>query len=166
MKTEVTLGLQITDLSKDVKETLTHFKRLEADIAVVRTVNNRLVEGLVKTESQCLKNAQYSWKNTLEIAGIPNSVDNSVLVETMCSVFKKIGVNLKNGMFKSVVAWKKRKGPYPNLLTTKIASKSLGWRRNLNPFTQQSWNFLKTPKFLFMKFYVLITEVSERNLKT
>lgn len=76
----------------DVKETLTHFKRLEADIAVGRTVNDRLVEGLVKTEIQCLKNAQYSWQNTLEIAGIPNSVDNSVLVETVCNVFKNIQI--------------------------------------------------------------------------
>ena len=53
MKTEATLGSQITDLSKDVKDTLAHFKKLEADIAVVRTVNDRLVERLFKTEKQC-----------------------------------------------------------------------------------------------------------------
>ena len=37
LKTEATLGSQITDLSKEIKDTLTYFKKLEADIAVVKT---------------------------------------------------------------------------------------------------------------------------------
>ena len=51
LKTEATLDSQITDLSKIIMDTLTHLKMLEA--AVVRTVNNRLVERVVKTERQC-----------------------------------------------------------------------------------------------------------------
>ena len=50
LKTEATLGSQITDLSKGIKDTLTHLKKLGADIAVVRTVSDRLVERVVKTE--------------------------------------------------------------------------------------------------------------------
>ena len=50
LKTEATLGSQITDLSKEIKDTLTYLKKLEADIAVVKTVNDRLVERVVKTE--------------------------------------------------------------------------------------------------------------------
>ena len=60
LKTEATLGSQITDLSKAIKDTLTYLKKLEADIAVVRTVNDRLVERVVKTERQCWENAQHS----------------------------------------------------------------------------------------------------------
>ena len=37
LKTEATLGSQITDLSKEIKDTLTYFKKSEADIAVVNT---------------------------------------------------------------------------------------------------------------------------------
>ena len=55
LKTEATSGSQITDLSKEIKDTLTHLKKLEADIAVVRPVNDRLVERVVKTERQCRK---------------------------------------------------------------------------------------------------------------
>ena len=94
LKTEATLGSQITDLSKEIKDTLTYLKRLEADIAVVKTVNDRLVERVVKTERQCWENAQYSRQDTLEIVGIPNSVGNSVLEETVRGVFKKIGVEI------------------------------------------------------------------------
>ena len=50
LKTESTLGTQIADISKEVKDTLTHLKSFEGDTAVVRTVTNRLVERLVKTE--------------------------------------------------------------------------------------------------------------------
>ena len=94
LKTEATLGSQITDLSKEIKDTLTYLKKLEADIAVVKTVNDRLVERVIKTERQCWENAQYSRRDTLEIVGIPNSVGNSVLEETVRGVFKKIGVEI------------------------------------------------------------------------
>ena len=60
LKTEATLESQITDLSKEIKDTLTYLKKLEADMAVVRTVNDTLVERIVKTERQCWENAQYS----------------------------------------------------------------------------------------------------------
>ena len=46
LKTEATLGSQIADLSKEIKDILTR----ESDIAVVRTVNDRLIEMLFKTE--------------------------------------------------------------------------------------------------------------------
>ena len=94
LKTEATLGSQITDLSKEIKDTLTYLKKLEADIDVLKTVNNRLVERVIKTERQCWENAQYSRRDTLEIVGIPNSVGNSVLEETVRDVFKKIGVEI------------------------------------------------------------------------
>ena len=95
LKTEATLGSQMTDLSKKIKDTLTHLKKLEADIAVVRTVNDALVGRVVKTERQCWENAQYSRRDTLEIFGIPNSIDNSVLEETVRGLFKKIGVKIE-----------------------------------------------------------------------
>ena len=70
LKTEATLGSQISDLSKEIKDTLSHLKKLEGDIAVVKTVNDRLVERIVKTERQCWENAQYSRRDTLEIVGV------------------------------------------------------------------------------------------------
>ena len=94
LKAKATLGSQITDLSQEIKDTLTHLKKLEGDIAVVRTANDRLVERVVKTERQCWENAQYSRRDTLEIVGIPNSIDNSALEETVRDVFKKIGVEI------------------------------------------------------------------------
>ena len=67
---------------------------MEADIAVVRTVNHRFVERVVKTERHCWENARYFRRDTLEIIWIPNSIDNNVLEETARGVFKKIGVEI------------------------------------------------------------------------
>ena len=53
------------------------------DIDVLKTVNSRLVERVIKTERQCWENAQYTRRDTLEIVGIPNSVGKSVLEETV-----------------------------------------------------------------------------------
>ena len=94
LKTEATLGSQISDQSKEIKDTLTHLKMLEADIAVVKTVNDRLVKRIVKTERQCWENAQYSRRDTLEIVGVPDSIDNGVLEEAVRGIFKKIGVEV------------------------------------------------------------------------
>ena len=109
LKTEATLGSQITDLSKEIKDTLTHLKKLKADIAVIKTVNNRLVERVDKTERQCWEKAQYSRRDTLEIVGIPNSIDNSVLEETVNGVFKTIGVEIDERDIQACHRLKKRK---------------------------------------------------------
>ena len=52
LKTEATLDSQIADLSKEIKGTLTYLKKLEADVSAVRTVNDKLVAMVVKTEKQ------------------------------------------------------------------------------------------------------------------
>ena len=67
---------------------------MEADISVVKTVNDRLVERIVKTERQCWENSQFSRCDTLDIVGILGSIDNSVLEETVRGMFKKIGVEV------------------------------------------------------------------------
>ena len=104
LKTEATLGSQITDLSEEIKDTLTCLKKLEADIAVVKTVNDRLVESVIKTERRCWENAQHSRRDTLKIVGIPNSVGNSVLQKQWEMSLKRLVLKLMNGMFKPVIA--------------------------------------------------------------
>ena len=71
---------------------------MEANIAVVKIVNDTLVERIVKTERQCWENAQYFRSDTLEIAGIPGSIDNRVLEETVYGIFGKIGVQVDSSL--------------------------------------------------------------------
>ena len=47
LNTEPNLDAQISDLFTKVKDMLNHFKKLEADVAIVRNVNNKFVERLI-----------------------------------------------------------------------------------------------------------------------
>ena len=53
LKTEANLGAHIAKLTAEIKEINNHLKELEADVAVTKNVNSRLVDQLVETERQC-----------------------------------------------------------------------------------------------------------------
>ena len=71
LNTEANLGSQNAKLTTEFKDLLAHSKQLEADLAIVRNVNSKLVESVVATERQCWENAQYSTRDKLEVVGIP-----------------------------------------------------------------------------------------------
>ena len=63
---------------------------LEADVAIVRNVNNKLVESAVATERQCWENAQYSRRDTLELVGIPILLRAMSLSRRFVTCFRKL----------------------------------------------------------------------------
>ena len=104
LKTEATLGPQITDLSKEIKDTLTYLKKLEADIAVVRTVNNRLVQGVVKKKGSAGKTPsnpnEKLWRLlAFQILSVIVSLRKRCMVSS-----ERLVLKLTNGMFKPVIA--------------------------------------------------------------
>ena len=52
INTEANLGSQIAKLTTEVKDLLAHSKKLEADVAIIRNVDWRLVERIAATERQ------------------------------------------------------------------------------------------------------------------
>ena len=94
LNTEANFGSQIAKLTTEVKNLLDHSKKLEADVAIVRNVNNKLVERVVATEHQCWENAQYSRRDTLEVVGIPMSVRDNFLEQKVFDVIQEIGVDI------------------------------------------------------------------------
>ena len=55
LKTEATLGSQISDLSKEIKDTLTHLKKLEADLLSLRLLTIDLSRGLSRLKGSAGK---------------------------------------------------------------------------------------------------------------
>ena len=74
LNTEANIGAHIATLTAEFKEIDNHLNKLEADVAVTKNVNSRLVDQLVETKRQCWANAQYSRHECLEVVGIPTSV--------------------------------------------------------------------------------------------
>ena len=94
LNTEANLGSQNAKLTTEFKDLLAHSKQLEADLAIVRNVNSKLVESVVATERQCWENAQYSTGDKLEVVGIPMSVRDNVPEQKIYDVFQEIGVDV------------------------------------------------------------------------
>ena len=94
LNTEANVVSYIAELTTEVKDLLANSKKLEADMAIVRNINSKLVERVVATEHQCWKNAQYSRKNALEVAGIPMSVRDNALELKVCDVFQETGMDI------------------------------------------------------------------------
>ena len=92
-KTEENMGAHIATLTAEIKEINNHLNKLEADVAVTKNVNTRLVDQLVDTERQCWANAQYSRRECLEVVGIPTSVKDA-LEDKVLNVFREIGVEI------------------------------------------------------------------------
>ena len=86
----------LSDLTSEIQKLTGVVTRLESEIAIVRRVNNELQKQLVSTERQCWANAQYSRRECLEVAGIPSSVSDGNLENTVLKVFDKLGVQISS----------------------------------------------------------------------
>ena len=74
----------IESLRDEVKAMNANFKKLEAHVSIVKTVNNLLMKNSAEIEGQSWANAQYSCE-CLKIAGIPTSIPQQKLEEKSLS---------------------------------------------------------------------------------
>ena len=71
-----------------------HFTALESELSVSRTVTTIQKKQIVELERNCWSNEQYSRRECLEVAGIPDNTEDNKLEETVLNVFKKIDVDV------------------------------------------------------------------------
>ena len=97
---DIVLSLQskledvLENMSTEIKELNSNFARVEAELAVARNVNNKLMERVVDTERQTWATAQYSRRECLEIVGVPRSVPDNEIETKVCGIFQKIGCEI------------------------------------------------------------------------
>ena len=58
----------IESLMAEMKDLNNGFKKSESDVQIVETLNNNLLKQLENTERECWANAQYSWRECVEVA--------------------------------------------------------------------------------------------------
>ena len=83
------------ELTSEIKDLVAQIKKVEADVAIVKNVNEKLVNQLIETERQCWTNAQYSRRECLEVIGILVPVTNGSLKSNITNVFDKLGVHVE-----------------------------------------------------------------------
>ena len=66
-------------ISKELSELRKSYNKLESDIAITKAVTESLRNLLVTLECQCWSNPQHSRRETLEISGISENIDDGNL---------------------------------------------------------------------------------------
>ena len=94
LKTQEQNNNTINTLTEEIKEINRSFQKLESKIVVVKKVNDALVKQLISVEQECWKNAQYYCRESVEVVGIPSSVEHDQLEPTVCRILHHIGVNI------------------------------------------------------------------------
>ena len=86
----------------DVCEMKSKFSVLESELQVSKNVTDNLTKYIITLECKCHENEQYSSGGCLEISGIPSSIEDSALEDTVLKLFRKVNVfigpsNVENG---------------------------------------------------------------------
>ena len=64
-------------------------KKIDAELAIIRTVNSKLKKRVVSLERQSWSNSQYSRREYLEISGFSESLKNEDLEGKVVKVFEE-----------------------------------------------------------------------------
>ena len=91
----------INSLTEETKNLNENVKRLEPDVAVAKNVNIILCKQTVSVKRKCWKNAQYSRRECVEVVGLPLSIADDQLEDTVCRVLQHIGANITNEKIES-----------------------------------------------------------------
>lgn len=95
MQLESETNSNIKELTPEVRDLITQMKKVEADVALVKNVNEKLCYQLIETDRQCWASAQHSRRECLEVVGIPIPILNDLLEGNVSKVFHKLGVYVK-----------------------------------------------------------------------
>ena len=82
----------LSNINRELSEFRNDFKKIESELSVSKNVNSKLHERVVALERQGWGNNQYSRRECLEITGVPDSVSNDDLEETIIKIFDKLNV--------------------------------------------------------------------------
>ena len=74
-------------MKDEVRELKECVKKLEGELALSKNISELLSDRFVNMERQCWANAQYSRRECVEVAGIPQSVPASDLKKTFSKIF-------------------------------------------------------------------------------
>ena len=86
--------ITLDKISKELAELRKSYNKLESDLAITKAVNESLRNQILTLERQCWSNAQYSRRETLEISGIPENIDDGELEAKVLTVLSKLDVNI------------------------------------------------------------------------
>ena len=86
----------LSNINAELTSLRDRFTKMESQLLVTRRVNDNLVKQNRILERKCAANEQCSRRECLEILGIPDSISNNNLEETVLKIFNETGVTVNS----------------------------------------------------------------------
>ena len=86
----------LSNINAELTSLRDRFTKMESQLLVTRRVNDNLVKQNRILERKCAANEQCSRRECLEISGIPDSIPNNNLEETVLKIFNETGVTVNS----------------------------------------------------------------------
>ena len=86
----------LSNINAELTSLRERFTKMESQLLFGRRVNDNLVKQNRILERKCAANEQYSRRECLEISGIPDSIPNNNLEETVLKIFNETGVTVNS----------------------------------------------------------------------
>ena len=86
----------LSNMNAEIISLRDRFTKMKSQLLVTRRVNDNLVKQNRILERKCAANEQYSRRECLEISGIPDSIPNNNLEETVLKIFNETGVTVNS----------------------------------------------------------------------
>ena len=85
----------LTDIKNELSKLRKSYNKLEADLAVSKSVTEIMRKQIVMLERKSWSNEQYSSRECLEISGSPSSTEDSQLEVILLQIFEKMDVKVQ-----------------------------------------------------------------------
>ena len=95
LQLESEMNSDVKELTSKIRDLVIQMEKVEADVAIVKNVSEKLFNQLIETERQCWANAQYSRREFLEVVAISTTIPKDLLEANVSNVFDKLGVHVK-----------------------------------------------------------------------
>ena len=88
------LSNQIHKITEAIDQISLENRKLTSELIITKNVNNRLEERIINLEKNQAKGEQYSRRNNVELSGIPNSICDEDLENTVINISKESRINM------------------------------------------------------------------------
>ena len=88
------LSDQIYKLTEAIDQISLENRKLTSELVITKNVNSRLEERIINLEKNQAKGEQYSRRNNVELSGIPNSICDEDLENTVINICKESGIDV------------------------------------------------------------------------
>lgn len=124
--------MSISDLHKRFDDFEAKYAEISSQLAIVKTVNSRLLDRIMYLEKNTLSTSQYHRRETIEINPVPHDIDDQVLEDTVCEALSLTGHTVTPDDLQACHRLKRKDRVIVKFSSRKLKNKIVKDRKKLN----------------------------------